>query len=423
MSRLANPGVTGNTGGRAMEPPPTWWTEQQIAAGQSPTQQDASWRTLSPQQRLRARIRVSAPTGVHWRKGRVDIAPPWYSGTAETWEALGVSGRSNAKSHHADHLRRRDIVQRQIDDGTTISPFRDTWYRNDGFVQHDSSQAREHFYDSKKAAERYAWRLEHAKGCSVPDCPYAPPSIAEKTAGRMNLLCHLQHDHLQPNEKVKGVTHLCGVRRDAELEKTDVKCLAHHQMRTNQQQGSRKITDLAGAVRTLAEEKVRRGCERRFCTSKLNGLFAMFESVGTLHTFLHVSHLHRSTKKKLTIAQKLKDLLDKKAICECAMCHAVKTLMERAEMFTTPDTVQQVAMVPQEWRDEFRAETVGVDWKELKVHFSTCMKKIANSRDAKVVAIDGVVDADDALMDAGDELVEAMQVAEDEEKGSNPMEE
>jgi hypothetical protein len=104
--------------------------------------------------------------------------------------------------------------------------------------------------NDRASADKLAFNLKYAAGCSTPGCPMASC-----------LPAYVELDHLDPSTKSGNVSHMAGASREAEMTKVRPLCKACHRYRTAKQKGWRPADDRSTSARDFDNWKTERGCE------------------------------------------------------------------------------------------------------------------------------------------------------------------
>lgn len=229
----------------------------------------------------------------------------------------------------------------------------------------------------RRSADRLAFRLQNAKGCSAAQCPLAEGSTPVP-------LVLLEHDHLDGVEKVASVTAMSGKARQEEAEKTVCLCLWHHHLHTRDQRGDRPVSqrkELSPIKQAVLLWKEMVHCEHPCHDSMPYAkLVPEVEEDDRIASFLDVSHLKRGRvyNSAYRSVLQLADLLSEEAVVHCKMCHALWTFCEHAMLYDTPRTRHQKGVMEQHFgafQRHFDGVTEGFDWAAERIRLRTRQSK------------------------------------------------
>lgn len=345
------------------------------------------------------------------RHGPLPLAPP------TAWIASQVAGglpenevqkKWNGMTQHQRQYRRKyaerkakiqEIAQAKVDAGSTDSRTL-TVARQGGYARLKTpefvafARAAARARDSERTSSAWlTFRRNTAKGCTVKGCVLAP-------ADSDPLLCLLEHDHVDPDQKTSDLARLHGEERLAEAEKTQVKCLWHHFIHTREHRGDKPIPQKKkGWSPILALVKVRTGCEHPLHASMpYASLVPSYKDDPLLAGFMEVSHidcresLDSSVRNGARNVALLEHLASEKAVVHCSFCHRLYTMCEHASMSNTSGCQYQYAVLLRRFPafvQHFDEVTSAVDWEEERRQRSSNMSE-AQQKSKKSRSTEGV---------------------------------
>lgn len=224
--------------------------------------------------------------------------------------------------------------------------------------------------NARASAKNLALQLKHAR-CSIDGCPL---SNGEQ-------LVRLLHFTRTTGEKGPPVTRLRGDTREAEVRKSTRLCIYHHHNRLKHRMkpagGSYAMSIAYASLRRIKEEK---GCEYPHHDSMpYASLVPKPDMDPTIYGFFEVSHVRRGRARKLLSNEELvADINRGDAVVHCKFCHALYTLCESAQMYTTPSTQHQFGKLRAahpEFVAHFEQATSGFDWGAEKERIGSLISK------------------------------------------------
>lgn len=182
------------------------------------------------------------------------------------------------------------------------------------------------------ANDALQFRLRYARGCSVAGCPLGP-IVGGDTPNSQPLLCILEHDHRNPEEKVDGVMMLSGSAREQEVAKTDCKCLWHHAIHTREHTGVQAASE-PRSTRTHDTIELRHRRDRTRCEHPLHDSMSYASLVPTsavdplVFSFMTVTQIS-CRRIDTNSSSRLTELELGQARIFCRFCHAIHRMCGR----------------------------------------------------------------------------------------------
>lgn len=237
-------------------------------------------------------------------------------------------------------------------------------------TQKATALRRRHIQNQYVSEDRLKFRLEHSKGCSVPDCVLGPVDGVEP------LISLIHHSHLGGMDHGKmHVSTLPPSKKVAALEKTTCLC-RWHQFQKNKG-AAETDPGIVGSWKEITE------CEHLLHESMPYAkMITSTNEDPSVRGFFDVSHvvLGQAGNKRLGPDEREKryiaDLLSGAAVVHCKFCHALWTLCEDSMLYDTPLTNHQKTLLATrhpEFVADFEDKTRGFDWKAEKMRLDEVM--------------------------------------------------